>query len=57
MMSKLMAIAALLVIAGPSFAGVWVPRAPEIDPASATAWLTILGGTLAVIYGRRGKKS
>jgi hypothetical protein len=30
--------------------------APEIDPASATAWLTILGGMVAVMYGRRSKK-
>jgi hypothetical protein len=54
-MYKLMALATLLMVAGPTFASTYT--APEIDPASATAWLTILGGTLAVIYGRRGRKS
>ena len=34
-----------------------VVRAPEIDPASAMAGLTLLAGGLAVLRGRRGKKS
>ena len=33
-----------------------VPAAPEIDPGSAMAALTLLGGALAVIGGRRLKK-
>jgi hypothetical protein len=31
----------------------WVHRAPEIDPASALAGLTLLAGGLAVLRGRR----
>lgn len=34
-----------------------VVKAPEIDPASAMAGLTLLMGGLAVLRGRRGKKS
>ena len=32
-------------------------RAPEIDPASALAGLTLLAGGLSVLRGRRGRKS
>jgi len=32
-------------------------KAPEIDPASAMAGLTLLAGGLAVLRGRRSKKS
>ena len=32
------------------------PAAPEIDPASAIAALTLLGGAIAVVRGRRLKK-
>jgi LPXTG-motif cell wall-anchored protein len=32
-------------------------RAPEIDPASAMAGLTMLAGGLAVLRGRRRKQS
>jgi hypothetical protein len=32
-------------------------RAPEIDPASALAGLTLLAGGLTVLRGRRGRKS
>lgn len=32
------------------------PAAPEIDPGSALAALTLLGGALAVVGGRRLKK-
>lgn len=32
-------------------------RAPEIDPASALAGLTLLAGGLAVLRGRRERKS
>ena len=32
-------------------------RAPEIDPASAMAGLTLLAGSLAVLRGRRSKVS
>jgi hypothetical protein len=41
---------------------VWCPpppkqmKAPEIDPASAMAGLTMLTGGLAVLRGRRSKK-
>jgi hypothetical protein len=35
----------------------WTVRAPEIDPASALAGLTLLAGGLAVLRGRRGRKS
>ena len=35
--------------------GGWV-RAPEIDLAYAAGALTLLGGTLAIIRGRRAKK-
>jgi hypothetical protein len=31
-------------------------RAPEIDPASVIAGLSLLGGGLAVLRGRRSKK-
>jgi len=47
----------------PSFWGPPAPRpphpvlAPEIDPASAMAGLTLLAGGLAVLRGRRGRKS
>jgi hypothetical protein len=34
-----------------------VVKAPEIDPASAMAGLTLLAGGLAVLRGRRGRKS
>ena len=34
-----------------------VVKAPEIDPASAMAGLTLLAGGLAVLRGRRAKKS
>jgi LPXTG-motif cell wall-anchored protein len=34
-----------------------VARAPEIDPASAMAGLTMLAGGLAVLRGRRRKDS
>ena len=34
-----------------------VVRAPEIDPASAMAGLTLLAGGLAVLRGRRSKQS
>jgi hypothetical protein len=33
----------------------WCFKAPEIDPASAMAGLTMLAGSLAVIRGRRSK--
>jgi hypothetical protein len=32
-------------------------KAPEMDPASAMAGLTLLAGGLAVLRGRRGRKS
>ena len=58
----LVAAAGTAAAAGPpSF---WTPRrlpipvrAPEIDPASAIAGLTLLAGGLAVLRGRRGRKS
>jgi hypothetical protein len=34
-----------------------VVKAPEIDPASAMAGLSLLAGGLAVLRGRREKKS
>jgi hypothetical protein len=41
----------LLGLAVPSFAG--GPPVPEIDPAGVPAALTLLGGALLVIRGRR----
>lgn len=41
---------------GPGLPIVPVP-APEIDPASAMAGLTLLAGGLAVLRGRRAQKS
>jgi hypothetical protein len=52
---------ALVVIEGPPH--FWGPpphfpiAAPEIDPASAFAGLTLLAGGLAVLRGRRSRKS
>jgi hypothetical protein len=67
-MSKVTGFVLLLVAAGSAVAGGpdfpqfdlpswwWHPlKAPEIDPASAIAGLTMLAGALAVIRGRRGK--
>jgi hypothetical protein len=67
-MSKVTGFVLLLVAAGSAVAGGqdfhqfdwpnwwWHPfEAPEIDPASAIAGLTMLAGALAVIRGRRGK--
>jgi len=45
-----------LGVAAAAHAGVAVLAAPEIDPASALGALTLLGGALAVIGGRRSKK-
>ena len=58
-MSRLLSIATLLLVTGTSFAFNFDSHkmiCPEIDPASATAWLTIFGGALAVICGRRSNK-
>jgi len=39
----------------PSHERAWV-AAPEIDPSQALSALMLLGGTVAVLRGRRGKK-
>jgi hypothetical protein len=66
-MSKFIGFVVLLAAAGSAFAGAdhnhffnlppWLcpVKAPELDPASAVAGLTMLAGTLAVIRGRRAK--
>jgi hypothetical protein len=66
-MSKVIGFVLLMAVAGSALAGgpphfdpgppfgPWPFRAPEIDPASAFAGLTMLAGTLAVIRGRRSK--
>jgi hypothetical protein len=67
-MSKVIGFVLLMAVAGSVLAGgppphfgppppswPWPFRAPEIDPASAFAGLTMLAGTLAVIRGRRAK--
>jgi hypothetical protein len=43
----------LAAISGTAFA---VTAAPEIDPASALSGLTLLGGALMMLRGRRAKK-
>ena len=53
--------AALLMIGmtGAAMAGVGpglTIQAPEIDPVSATASLTLLAGVLAIVRGRRATK-
>ena len=58
MVRKLTAALALLTLAGAASAAVdIITRAPEIDPASAMAGLTLLVGGLAVLRGRRVKIS
>jgi hypothetical protein len=62
-MSKVIGFVLLLAVTGSAVAGIghhpYFPpfpfKAPEIDPASAVAALTMLAGTLAVIRGRRVK--
>jgi hypothetical protein len=66
-MSKVIGFVVLLAVTGSALAGgpghyfgppsfPYFPfKAPEIDPASAVAALTMLAGTLAVIRGRRVK--
>ena len=73
MIAKIAAAVVLMTLAGAASASVsqcevgWlsfcgkntvvVARAPEIDPASAMAGLTLLAGGLAVLRGRRARKS
>jgi hypothetical protein len=65
-MSKVLGFVVLLTASASAFAGGhhdpswwgppgWCFKAPEIDPASAMAGLTMLAGSLAVIRGRRSK--
>jgi hypothetical protein len=60
MVAKFAAALALMTLAGAVSAAVAataiVARAPEIDPASAMAGLTLLAGGLAVLRGRKAKK-
>jgi hypothetical protein len=64
--SKVLGFVVLMGLSASAFAGsgfhfpVWpfpfpTFKAPEIDPASAMAGLTMLAGALAVIRGRRAK--
>jgi hypothetical protein len=62
----LVTVAGTAAAAGPPLFWFPLPRprpvpvpisAPEIDPASAIAGLTLLAGGLAVLRGRRGQKS
>ena len=58
MVRKITAALALLTLAGAASAAVDIlARAPEIDPASAMAGLTLLAGAIAVLRGRRVKQS
>ncbi len=45
----------LFVIAAASVNAMAIPQVPEIDPASAVAALTLLGGTILVIRARLKK--
>jgi len=40
----------------PKFGKICATKAPEVDPASAAAGLTLLMGGLVVLRGRRSKK-
>ena len=58
MLTKFAAALAFMTLAGAaSAATAVVARAPEIDPASAMAGLTLLAGGLAVLRGRFAKKT
>lgn len=50
----------ILLTAAAAFAGPWHDggggTVPEIDPASLGAAVTLLGGGLAILLGRRRKK-
>jgi hypothetical protein len=46
----------MLLIAMSGVAAAAIPSAPEIDPASAMAGLTMLAGGLAILRGRRSRK-
>jgi LPXTG-motif cell wall-anchored protein len=48
---------ALVAMAGVASAAQVIVPAPEIDPASAMAGLTMLAGGLAVLRGRRRKNT
>ena len=50
------AIAFGVAVAAQAALPVPVARAPEIDPGSALSALTLLGGALAVVAGRRLRK-
>ncbi|HTX05772.1 MAG TPA: hypothetical protein VMD06_08085 [Steroidobacteraceae bacterium] len=55
-MRKLLAVSALSISAtAVAFGAVKVAAAPELDPASTLAALTLLSGGLAVLRGRRKK--
>lgn len=52
-MAKLIGLSMLLLgVAGQMFAGT---NAPEVDPASAVAAITLLGGGIMVLRARRAK--
>lgn len=53
------AVLAMMSIAGAACASIEIAplSAPEIDPASAIAGLTLLGGGLAVLRGRKSRES
>lgn len=58
MVKQFAAALALMTLAGAASAAISiVARAPEIDPASAMAGLTLLAGGLAVLRGRKAKKT
>jgi hypothetical protein len=40
----------------PAYSGRTCMKAPEIDPSSAVAGLTLLAGGIAVMLGRRSKR-
>jgi hypothetical protein len=56
-MHRLLAVLALSISAtAVAYGAVKVTAAPEFDPASAIAALTLLSGGLAVLRGRRTKR-
>ena len=54
-MSRFTTIIALALVAGAAAAGEQVIAAPEIDPSSAVAGVTLLLGGLTVLRGRMRK--
>jgi len=56
LLSSAFAFAGTMAGLHPAYAVMRVPAAPELDPSSALAALTLLSGSLAIARGRWGKK-